>query len=59
MGTHLKVLNESFPMNTNRVQIVFKNIRILVHWTKLALALEGLKYLLNDTLLICYMTMVE
>ena len=46
MGTHLKVLRESYLMNTkhDRVQMVFKNLFILIPWMK-ASALEGLKQL--------------
>ena len=44
-GTYLRVLSESYLINTNidRIQMVIKNICILVIlWTKLSLALEGL-----------------
>ena len=36
MGTHLRVLNESYPMNTNMTgfKLFFKNLIILVHWMK-------------------------
>ena len=40
MGTHLRVLNESYPINTNMTG--FKNLCILVLWTKVTSALEGL-----------------
>ena len=41
MGTHLRVLSKSFPMNTNMA--VFRRFsEIFVLWTKLASALEGL-----------------
>ena len=45
MGTHLRVLAESYPMNTNMTGFRWfsKNICILVLWTKVASALEGLK----------------
>ena len=39
MGIHLRVLSESFAMNTN---MAGKNLSILVHWTKVIPALEGL-----------------
>ena len=39
MGTHLRVLSKSYPMNTN---MVFKNLCILVLRTEVAFALEGL-----------------
>ena len=43
MGTHLRVLCESYPMNTNMtVLIVFKNLFILMLWIEVASALEGL-----------------
>ena len=45
MGTHLRVLIESFPKNTNmiyRVKMVFQNLCVLVLWTKVASALIGL-----------------
>ena len=35
MGTHLRVLSESFPMNTSVISF-------LVLWTKVVSALEGL-----------------
>ena len=50
MGTHLRVLSESCPIEFqhDRVSMVFKNLcvlRFLVHvfWTKVASALEELK----------------
>ena len=43
MGTHLRELSESFPMNTNKM--VFKNLCIIVLWMKVASALEGLMYI--------------
>ena len=42
MGTHLRVLSESFPMNTNRVWIILQDLCVLVLRMKAALALEGL-----------------
>ena len=44
MGTYLRVLNESFPMNTNMTGFRWfsKNLCIFVLWTKVAIALEGL-----------------
>ena len=43
-GTHLRVLNEGFPMNTNMTgfRFFFKNLCILVLWMKVTSALEGL-----------------
>ena len=62
MGTHLRVLRESYPMNTNMtgfrwfseifaplfVLIVFKDIYLLVLWKEVASALEGLNNQSND-----------
>ena len=44
VGTHLSLLNESYPMNTTikRVDMVFINLCVLVLWEKVASALEGL-----------------
>ena len=43
MGTHLKVLRMSHPMNTNMTGFgCFSMICVLVLWTKVASALEGL-----------------
>ena len=44
MGTHLRVLSESFPMNTNMTGLKknFEETCVLVLWTKIASALEGL-----------------
>ena len=43
MGTHLTVLGESYPMNTNMTGFKwFSKNCILVLWTKEASALEGL-----------------
>ena len=49
MGTHLRVLSESYPLNTNmtRFKLFFKYICVFVLWTKVASALEGLS---NTTL---------
>ena len=41
MGAHLRVLRESYPINTSMTG--FRNLCILVLWTKVALALEGLR----------------
>ena len=48
MGTQLRVLSESFPMNTNMTGFRWfsKNLCILVLWAKVASALEGLS--IND-----------
>ena len=47
MGTHLRVLSESNSMNTNMTgfRLFFKILCILVLWTKVASALEGLSNL--------------
>ena len=44
MGTHLRVLSESFLMSTNMTGFgwFYKNLYICVLWTKEASALEGL-----------------
>ena len=47
MGTHLRVLIESFPMNTNMTglrwfSITFVSLQVL--WMRVASALEGLKH---------------
>ena len=44
MGTHVKVLKESFPMNTNMTGFRWfsKKLNVLVLWMKVASALEGL-----------------
>ena len=39
MGTHLRVLSESYPMNTNMTGF---NLCVLVLWTKVDSTLEGL-----------------
>ena len=43
MGINLRVLSESYPINTNmtRLKMVFKYLCALVLWTKVAVALEG------------------
>ena len=41
MGTLMKVLAESFPMNTNMIGFSWLS-KIFVLWTKVASALEGL-----------------
>ena len=45
MGTHMRVLSESFPMNTNMTGFRWfsKKDCILVIWKKVASALEGLR----------------
>ena len=44
MGTHLRALSESYPIKYqhDRVYMVFKNLCLLVLWTKVASALEEL-----------------
>ena len=46
MSTHLRVLSQSYPMNTNMIGFrwFFRKLCILVLWTKLASALEGLTH---------------
>ena len=41
MGTHMRVLGESFQMNTHKTGFICFS-RILVLWTKVARALDGL-----------------
>ena len=41
MGTHLRVMSESYPMNTNMAGLRCFS-EIFVFWTKVASALEGL-----------------
>ena len=42
MGTHLRLLSENYPMNTNMTGFQwFSKVCVLVRWTKLASALEG------------------
>ena len=45
MGTHLRVLSDTYLMNTNMTEFrwFLKNICVLVLWTKVASALEGLR----------------
>ena len=44
MVTHLRVLGEnSNDYQHGRVKIVFKNLCVIVPWTKVASALEGLR----------------
>ena len=45
MGTTLRVLDESYPMNTNikGFRCLFNNRCVLVLWTKVAAALHGLR----------------
>ena len=49
MGTHLRVLRESYPMSTHmtRFRMFSKLFAFLVLWTDGALALEGLKEEVN------------
>ena len=42
MGTHLRVLSESFPLNTNMGLDFFRNLCNVMLKTKVASALEGL-----------------
>ena len=41
MGIHLRVFSESYPMNTNMAGFTWY-LKVLVLWTKVALALEVL-----------------
>ena len=43
MGTLLRVLSESFPMNINRIGFKDFQKNVLALWTEVASALEGLK----------------
>ena len=47
MGTHVRVLRKSYPMNTNMTgfRLFSKNRCVLVLWGKVVLALEVLKAL--------------
>ena len=51
MGTHLRVLGECYPMNTNMIGFRCFS-KILVIWMNVALALEGLRACLPPSLLI-------
>ena len=57
MGTYMKVISESFPMNTNMtgfrwISKIFAKVCVLVLWTKVASALEGLRYCIITEILI-------
>ena len=44
MGTHLRILSESYPINTNIQGLdVFQKSLLIVLWKKVALALERLR----------------
>ena len=46
MGTHLRVLGKGYPMNTNMTGFRwFSNLCVFVLWTRVAPALEWLKYI--------------
>ena len=45
MGTHLRVLSESFPMNTNMTGLDGFQKILHVFWMKVASAFEGLRIL--------------
>ena len=55
MGTHIRVISESYLMNTNRTgfRYVIKNLCVLALRPEIALALEGLKKDGNLTLDVC------
>ena len=46
MGTHLKVLSESYPMNTNVTG--FRSLYFLALWVKVASALKGLTIAIEE-----------
>ena len=52
MGTHLRMLRESSPMNTNATgfRCFSEKNCVLVLWPKVASALVGLKYLVSVSL---------
>ena len=43
MGTHLKVLNESYPMNTNMAGLGLDGFGVFVPWKKVTSGLDGLE----------------
>ena len=49
MGTHLRVLSKSYPMNTNITgfRCFFKKICVLILWTKVASALKRERLILD------------
>ena len=49
LGSHMRVLEESYPINTKMTG--FKILCFLVHWTKVASAMEGLTPLMLRLLL--------
>ena len=53
MGTHLRVLNKSYLMNTNitgfRCFSKIAMINVIVNWTKVASALEGLNIIVEPS----------
>ena len=59
MGTHLKVLGESYAINTNMTGFRWfsKNLWVLLLWTKIASALEGwITCLVRKLMLILFRT---
>ena len=44
MGTHMRALSESYPMNTSKTRFKWfpKKLCVFVLWMKVASALEGL-----------------
>ena len=48
MGTHLRVLSKSYPMNTNMTGFRWLS-KICILWTKVASALEGLSAVGEDS----------
>ena len=56
MGTHLRVLSESFPMSTNMTgfRLFSKIFGFFVLWRKVASALEGLRFALHSSTLQFY-----
>ena len=52
MGTHVRVLSESYPVNANMTGLIwFSKKRVLLLWMKVASALEGLTNFYNSLML--------
>ena len=54
MGTHLRVLSESYPMNTNMTGFRWftKKLRSCVLWSNVASALQGLSIIVSDDIIV-------
>ena len=52
MGTYPRVLSERYPVNTNMTGFRFQKYLILLFWTKVASALEGLTLVLVEAKLV-------